>query len=40
MIIEHADELEFTSTPDLSDVTGGNALANAIVNKDDPRHMA
>ena len=40
MIIEHAGELEFTSTPDSSDVTGGSALADAIVNKDDPRRIA
>ena len=34
--IERADELEFTSTPDSFDVARGNALADAIVNKDDP----
>ena len=34
--IERADGLVFTSTPDSFDVTRGNALADAIVNKDDP----
>ena len=40
MVIERADEIGFMSTPDSSDVTGGNALADAIVDKDDPRRMA
>ena len=34
--IERADELVFTSTPDSFDAARENALADAIVNKDDP----